>query len=275
MKLKEIELSKHTRLKVGGKARLFCAENMGELITVVKNYEFYLMGSGSYILAGDKIDRIILKQGRNFEKISYLNGKITVGAPVLKSTLAKFALQNEIGGFEFFAALPGTVGSAIKMGTYASILSDLLDSATFVDENGEVLTLSSKEIGFTSGGNSLPDHYVCVEAIFNAEHSVPKEEIKLLTLEILRKRHEFHPSSSEAVCEIFRDPPGLSACELVEKAGFKGFSLENAKISEKNCNFLVNAGCKVAEPLIEVCYIVRNGVREKLGVTLEFAVVFI
>ncbi|QHD65287.1 FAD-binding protein [Neorickettsia findlayensis] len=276
-KLKEVELSRYTRLRVGGKGKLLCATNTNELVHFIKNHDFHVIGAGSNILAGQVLDKPILKLGRGFEYISYADGKVKVGAAVLKSTLARFALDNEIGTFEFFAVMHGTIGSAIAMNAsaYNRRSADLLVAATFICENGEILTLSREEIGFENGGNSLPKNYICVEAVFDASCRMEKEKIKLLTLEMLRKSQDFQPAFSEAACAVFQDLPEQKACELVAKAGYVGFSVGCARISEKYNNFIINGGCKTADPLIELCYVVRNGVKNRLGVTLDFSVVFI
>ncbi|WP_448605703.1 FAD-binding protein [Neorickettsia risticii] len=276
-KLKEVELSRYTRLGVGGKAKLLYAANVNEVVHFAKSHNFHVIGAGSNILAGQVLDKPILKLGRGFEYVSYADGKVKVGAAVLTSSLARFALENEIGAFEFFAVMHRTVGSAITMnaGAYDQRSSDLLVAATFIDENGEMLTLSREEIGFKNGGNSLPKNYICVEAVFDAGCRMQKEKIKLLTLEMLRKSQDFQPAFSESACSVFQDPPEQKACELIAKAGYAGFSLGCARISEKYNNFIVNGGCKTADPLVELCYIVRNGVKNRLGVTLDFSVVFI
>ena len=41
---------------------------------------------------------------------------------------------------------------------------------------------------------------------------------------------------------LFKNPNGNSAGKLLDEAGLKGFSIGDAKISEKHANFFVNDG---------------------------------
>ena len=54
---------------------------------------------------------------------------------------------------------------------------------------------------------------------------------------------------------MFRNPPGEHAARLIEACGLKGYSIGNARISEKHANFIVNPDGKAhagdIEALIE------------------------
>lgn len=267
----------YTWLKVGGKAKLFKAENLDELIHFSRYNAFFILGAGSNILAGDRIESIILKLGRNFNYLSYEDGKIIAGAAALQSNLAKLALENSIGGFEFFSTIPGTIGGAVAMnaGSYNCETKDLVTSATFIADNGEIITLSKEEIGFQYRSNSLPSHYICIEVIFDATNVVPRDSIKSIMLEMIRKKQESQPIFSKTAGSIFKNPVGYKAWELIEKAGFRGFSIGKAQISEQHCNFVINHGCESSENLIDLCRTVKDGVREKLGITLDFEMRFL
>ena len=71
-----------------------------------------VLGAGSNILLSDNLyDGAVIKLGKNFSNISLLpNDVIVAGAAVTDKKLSDFALENEIGGFEFLSCIPGTIG---------------------------------------------------------------------------------------------------------------------------------------------------------------------
>ena len=71
---------------------------------------------------------------------------------------------------------------------------------------------------------------------------------------------------------IFKNPRGLSAGALIDRAGLKGLQIGGAQVSEKHANFIMTEkGCKSADVkrLIEA---VRNRVREEFDIELELEI---
>ena len=79
---------------------------------------------------------LIIKLGKDFNKIKINNDTLSVGAGVLDVNLAKFALKNLIKDFEFFSGIPGTIGGAIKMndGCYGSQTADNLKRVLVINK---------------------------------------------------------------------------------------------------------------------------------------------
>ena len=71
--------------------------------------KIHILGAGSNTLISDKIfDGVVIKLGKNFSNISILpNGVIVAGSACLDKKLSDFALENEVGNFEFLACIPG------------------------------------------------------------------------------------------------------------------------------------------------------------------------
>ena len=68
---------------------------------------------------------------------------------------------------------------------------------------------------------------------------------------------------------IFKNPRGVSAGALIDRAGLKGLKIGQAVVSEKHANFiLAQSGCKSADVarLIEA---VRDRVKEHFDIELE------
>ena len=96
-----------------------------------------------------------------------------------------------------------------------------------------------------------------------------KNEMANLIKEHLRKRRETQPLHQSSAGCIFKNPPGLSAGELIDKVDLKGRKIGEAQISIKHANFIVNWGKAKAEDVISLMEIVKEEVLRKTGIRLE------
>ena len=55
-------------------------------------------------------------------------------------------------------------------------------------------------------------------------------------------------------------------------AGFRGFRVGDAQVSEKHCGFVINRGNATAAQVLELIEKVQQGVKEKFHVDLEMEV---
>jgi UDP-N-acetylenolpyruvoylglucosamine reductase len=72
---------------------------------------------------------------------------------------------------------------------------------------------------------------------------------------------------------IFKNPPGASAGRMIDELGLKGFSVGDARVSDRHANFFVNAGRASAADMLGLIADVRERVQQEYGVTLENEVV--
>ena len=60
-------------------------------------------------------------------------------------------------------------------------------------------------------------------------------------------REEHQPTRERTGGSTFKNPPGHSAWQLIDAAGCRGLRIGGAMVSEKHCNFLINADEASAE----------------------------
>jgi UDP-N-acetylmuramate dehydrogenase len=58
-------------------------------------------------------------------------------------------------------------------------------------------------------------------------------------------------------------------------AGMRGYQVGGARVSDKHCGFVINAGDASAADIMDVISETRHRVRERFGVELEPEVVFL
>ena len=87
------------------------------------------------------------------------------------------------------------------------------------------------------------------------------------------KRRASQPLGQKSAGCIFKNPLGASAGRMIDELGLKGFSVGDARISDRHANFFVNAGRASAADMLGLIADVRERVRQEYGVTLENEVV--
>ena len=148
----DYDLKKLNWFNIGGKTKVFFkAESLSDLVLFLKKFgqkqKIFILGAGSNILVNDKIfDGIVVKLGKNFSNISILpNNIIVAGSSCTDKKLSEYALENEVGGFEFLSCIPGTIGGGIKMnaGCFNKEFKDILISIQAIDLSGSCLLYTS------------------------------------------------------------------------------------------------------------------------------------
>ena len=116
------DLKKSNWFNIGGKTKVyFKPESLSDLIIFLKNFgnneKIFILGAGSNTLINDNtFDGIVIKLGKNFSNVSLLpNGIIVAGSACSDKKLSDFAMENGIGGLEFLACIPGTIGGGLMM----------------------------------------------------------------------------------------------------------------------------------------------------------------
>jgi UDP-N-acetylmuramate dehydrogenase len=272
-------LAKITWFQVGGVAEiLFRPADTDDLSYFLKNkpkdIPVTILGVGSNILVRDGgIDGVVIRMGRNFARMQADEDKITVGAGCLDVNVAKFALENSIGGLEFLVGVPGTIGGALAMnaGAYEKETKDVLISAVAVDADGVIHQLTNEDMGFTYRHNSIPDDWIFTEAVFQGRQE-DKEVISNRMNEISSKREDSQPIHSRPGGSTFKNPPGKKAWQLIDEAGCRGLQIGGAKVSEKHCNFLINIENATASDLENLGEEVRRRVKENSNIELEWEI---
>jgi UDP-N-acetylmuramate dehydrogenase len=279
-----VDLSKSNWFRVGGFARyLFKPKSVLELAEFLRLnksrfLDFLILGVGSNVIIRDNgLDGVVIRLGKAFALIDKLaENEIQVGAGCLDINLARFAKDSGIAKLEFFSGIPGTVGGALKMnaGAYGSETKDVLVKAFGVDMEGRECEFSVDDMNFSYRKSNIVKDVIFTKAIFRGEVG-DKSEIASKIQEIQEKREATQPIKSRTGGSTFKNPDGMKAWELIDKAGCRGLQIGGAKMSELHCNFMINTGDATAADLESLGEEVRKRVKENSGVELEWEIKFI
>ena len=271
-------MKKHTTFKVGGNAKYLVTpcetKQIIDLVTYLKNnnIKYYILGNGSNILVKDEgIDGVVIKIASGFNNITVNDCEIIAQSGANLVNIARKALNNELGGFEFASGIPGTLGGAIFMnaGAYGKEIKDVLEYANVLDNVGNIIKLTNEELEFGYRKSILSTkEYIVLDAKIKL-YKDNKQEIKAYMEELAQKRKEKQPLTFPNAGSTFKRPEGNFAGKLIEDAGLKGFKIGGAQVSEKHAGFIINTGNATATDILELIKYVTAVVEQKYGIILE------
>ncbi len=234
-----------------------------------------VIGVGSNLLVRDGgVPGVVIRLGRGFGGLAAEDDiRVRTGTAVPDVRVARFALENIIGGLTFLRGIPGTIGGALRMngGAYGRETKDVLVEARAVDRKGNVIVLSNADMGYSYRHCSAPDDLIFTEALLQGEPG-DRDQIAADMDAITSARAESQPIKSRTGGSTFKNPPGQKSWQLIHKAGMRGFAVGDAHVSEQHCNFLINDGNATAADIEELGEAVRARVLENSGVSLEWEI---
>ena len=276
----DYNLKKLNWFNIGGDAKVFFKpDNLDDLVTFLKTFgkseKIFVLGAGSNILITDnKFDGFVVKLGKNFSNISLLpNNIIVAGSAVSDKNLSNFAMENNIGGFEFLSCIPGTIGGGLRInsGCFGKEFKDILLSVQVIDRKGAIKTIPSSKIKFGYRHSPLDKDLIFLSASFQGKKK-NREEINKEINKLKEEKNRRQPSRIKTGGSTFKNPinqTDIKVWELIKNSIPTTKSFGDAKISEKHCNFLVNSKNAKFEDMMKLINFIKSEVEKKKNIKLE------
>ena len=276
----DYNLKKLNWFNIGGDAKVFFKpDNLDDLVTFLKTFgkseKIFVLGAGSNILITDnKFNGFVVKLGKNFSNISLLpNNIIVAGSAVSDKNLSNFAMENNIGGFEFLSCIPGTVGGGLRInsGCFGKEFKDILLSVQVIDRKGVIKTIPSSKIKFGYRHSPLDKDLIFLSASFQGKKK-NREEINKEINKLKEEKNRRQPSRIKTGGSTFKNPinqTDIKVWELIKNSIPTTKSFGDAKISEKHCNFLVNSKNAKFEDMMKLINFIKSEVEKKKNIKLE------
>ena len=277
-------MSRHTTFRTGGPACLFLRpENQDQLKKVMDfvrrlGTDYFVLGNGSNLLVSDEgYDGVIISLSK-FNKVELKgSNQIYVEAGAMNSTIASFARDNALTGFEFAAGIPGTIGGAMIMnaGAYGGEMAQVVTEVTVLSPEGEIMVLDNNTMEFGYRTSAIKNKGFIVLSVLLTLKRGKEEEITAQMKELAEKRRDKQPLEYPSAGSTFKRPEGYFAGKLIEDAGLRGFSVGDAQVSEKHCGFVVNKGNATSSEIYDLIKHVQKTVYDKFNVKLEPEVILL
>ncbi len=296
---RNVPLAPMTTFKIGGKAEYFTevsgALELAEALEYAENNKLpvFVFGGGSNILFSDKgFAGIVIRLQNGGLKVS--GEKIIVGAGIPLFDVVKAARDAGLAGIENLAGIPGSFGGAVRgnAGAFGTEIGSVISTVkAFAQDTGLLTEYRRDECDFgyrTSLFKKRPGTIVIsAELILKPGN---RQELERIVEETVAKREAKHPQSASCAGSFFINPivedanlleefekdngePArggkLPAGWLIDHAGLRGKKVGGAQISDRHPNYLVNTGNATAEDVVMLASLVKQRVRDELGVQLK------
>jgi UDP-N-acetylmuramate dehydrogenase len=274
-------LAELTHLGIGGATDLLSIrrhESILDLLNLLDRHAIphKFLGGGSNLLVMDGDLPFVVLQLVKPDADVVIDGNVArVDAAADLGRTVTFCAKNNLGGMEGLIGVPGTVGGALRMnaGAYGmQIGSYVREVKLYRAAQRKIEILKGDQISFEYRHTSFaPDDMML--AVKLELPSKPYQEILQGIRLCNEKRRSSQPLGQKSAGCIFKNPPGASAGRMIDELSLKGFSLGDARVSDRHANFFINAGRASAADMLGLIANVRERVRVAYGVALENEVV--
>lgn len=247
-------------------------------------FPFILLGGGSNVVFPDGHTPVSVFVNRTSQMAMLPGtGLVKVNSGVSNADFLSWAVKNRVGGLDFLAGIPGTVGgaAAVNAGSFGRSVSMALEKADiFVPGEKEIKTVDRDYFKFEYRDSIFKYGNEVILDIYLRYVDTDNHKIREKVNEKIRYRKEKHPPRGVQTAGCFFKNPiveekKLSAGKMIERAGFKGTRFNCLEVSPKHANFVINSGESTFENILSLEKEIVRAVREREGITLEREVIYI
>ena len=158
-------MDRHTAYRIGGPADLMISpDDREDLRTVLRCLNEYdltglFLGKGSNLLVSDQgIRGVVVRLPRFCQGIQFDGNKVYVGSAVSLKRLVDEGQTRHLGGIEFLAGIPGTVGGALEMnaGAFGEEIGRMVREIQVITPKGELIRLDRSRLIFSYRELAIP-----------------------------------------------------------------------------------------------------------------------
>ena len=273
-------LKKHTTYGIGGPADLMIfPKSKQDLIKVIEiinenKIQLTILGSGSNVLVSDNgIRGAVISLKNSLKQIEVDENILYAECGTMLGKIVKHAVKNNLIGLENLNGVPGTLGGALIMnaGARGGEISENLIHVEVINSKSEIQKIQKKDLNFSYRHSSFNKDDILLSAKFNLKKA-DKDIIKENFIEAQSGRKKSQPLNKRSAGSLFKNPKNNSAGKLLDEAGLKGFSIGDAKISEKHANFFINDGDATSKDMLMLIKKAHKEVKDKFNINLSLEV---
>ncbi len=282
--IKDASLKKYNTYRVECIADyLLTPNNETELLKIMKeikenNLKYLVIGNGSnIILATDHFEGAVIRLN-NLNSVEYNGKTVTIGAGCSLSKIAVETVEKGLSGLEFLAGIPGAFGASTAMnaGAYNHDMSEIVKEVRVLTPQLEIITMSNQDMKYSYRNSFIkknPNYIILSTTIELKDGNA--EEMKENISEKKAKRITSQPLELPNAGSVFRNPEGMYAGELIEKANLKGYNINDAEVSTKHANFIVNKGNAKGTDIVDLISKIQNTIKKEYNVELKLEQIII
>jgi UDP-N-acetylmuramate dehydrogenase len=276
----DCSMMEHTTFRVGGHAEALCiCDELDEIQRLLaylskENIPYFLVGRGSNVLVKDSgFKGVVMKLHGTLAAVQEEETELPMligGGGLNIVEMLSYCKEKGLGGVEFLAGIPGTLGGAVAMnaGAWGKDMGTVVQEIHCVTRKGDLMVRDRSHLRFSYRALSIPEGAVIVKTKLGL-HRESREIVSRRMTDYLSRRKERQPLEYPSAGSVFKNPPNGFAGRLIEEAGLKGKRIGGAMVSPKHANFIVNTGEARAEDILALMDLIRQKVMERSGIELE------
>ena len=277
---KNYPLAKTTWYGLGGPADYFITpQDTEQLKDAVKrcnenNIPIYVMGFGSNLLISDAGLRaaVIKLKAEKFTQTEFDGEQLTAWAGADLNELVLTCVKKGLSGIEALTGIPGSVGGAVRMnagGNFGDI-GAAVESVTLMGTDGKTFEKTKPELMFDYRRTNITAKFI-INAKLKLVSTDPEQIMRTVKEIWIYKKNNQPLNTKNSGC-IFKNPRGVSAGALIDRAGIKGLQIGRAVVSEKHANFIIaQKGCK-SKDVLRLIDAITQRVKERFDIELELEI---
>ncbi|TSC93036.1 MAG: UDP-N-acetylmuramate dehydrogenase [Candidatus Berkelbacteria bacterium Licking1014_7] len=316
--LTDISMKEYTTMRVGGKARyLFKALKSSQIIDAInvclqRNIAYFVLGRGGNVVFSDKgFDGLVILNLAKEIHFDLIRGQVSAESGITNSELVMALATEGLGGIEFFATIPGTLGGSIygNAGAYGweigSFVREIillvpnfkLSVVEVVKKNGKYLKpfyrstiLKRSQLSIikrsqgVSWGSCQP---IILSATLQLQHKNTEQIIREIN-KFIELRRSRQPKNIICSGSTFKNPLGRSSREkevygdirktaayMLDQVGAKKIRVGDARVSKRHANFFTHSGKASAQDIKDLVDILQKKVYAEFKVKLEPEIEFV
>ena len=273
-------LAKQTWYGLGGPADYFIRPKTTEQLkeAVLRCNEnrigIHVMGFGSNLLISDDgLRTAVIKLGvEQFAQIDFNGREVIAWAGAELSKLVLECVHKGLSGLEALTGIPGSIGGSVKMNAGGNFgdFGAAIESVTLMDGEGSIFEKSKPELVFDYRRTNITAKFI-LNARLKLNEGDPDQIMRTIQEIWIYKKNNQPLNTKNSGC-IFKNPRGVSAGALIDRAGLKGLQIGGAIVSEKHANFFIaEKGCK-SRDIIRLIETVKQRVKEQFDTELELEI---
>ncbi len=151
-------------------------------------------------------------------------------------------------------------------------MKDIVKTVKCIDYQGQEKEFKKEELAFDYRTSLFKkEKYIITEVTLELQKG-KEEEIKAKMEEYATYRKEKQPIEYPSAGSTFKRGDDFITAKLIDEAGLKGYSIGDAKVSEKHSGFVINKEKATAKEVLELVQKIQNTVYEKFQKKIELEI---
>lgn len=270
-------LKRYTYTETGGKADYYLTPTSNEHVQAILRFAYKndipvtYLGNGSNIIIREGGIRGIVISLLSLDHIEVSDNVIITGSGAAIIDVSRKARDNSLTGLEFACGIPGSIGGAVFMnaGAYGGEVKDCIDYALCVNEQGDLITLTTNELELDYRNSIVQkQNLVVLEASFSLTPG-DKTEIQSKMDDLTERRESKQPLEYPSCGSVFQRPPGHFAGKLIQDSDLQGYRIGGVEVSTKHAGFMVNVDNGTATDYENLIHHVQQTVKANFDIELN------